>query len=90
MTAVLEALEKAIEKHRTGNFVPPAEVHERVKKLYTWQNVARRTEAVYDTIAQEPYIDLSDRLQRSDHTIQFKGQKKAKVSRHTPNRVYTK
>jgi len=64
MTAVMEALEKAIENHRTGHFVPPAEVHERVKKLYTWQNVARRTEAVYDTIAHEPYIDLSDRLQR--------------------------
>ncbi|KAK2184846.1 hypothetical protein NP493_250g02001 [Ridgeia piscesae] len=62
--AVMEALEKAIENHRTGHFVPPAEVHERVKKLYTWQNVARRTEAVYDTIAHEPYIDLSDRLQR--------------------------
>lgn len=62
--AVMEALETAIEKHRTGNFVPPAEVHERVKKLYTWQNVAKRTEAVYDTIAQEPYTDLSGRLQR--------------------------
>ena len=71
MTAVMEALEKAIENHRTGHFVPPAEVHERVKKLYTWQNVARRTEAVYDTIAHEPYIDLSDRLQRWGHTCQF-------------------
>ena len=64
MAAVIEALETAIEKQRTGNHVPPSEVHERVKKLYTWQNVAKRTEAVYNIIAQAPDIDLSHRLQR--------------------------
>ena len=63
----MEALEVAIENHRTGNVVSPSEVHERVKKLYTWQNVAKRTEAVYNTIAQAPDLDLADRLQRSVH-----------------------
>ena len=43
----MAALEEAITAHRHGDRVPHAEAHNRVKTMYTWQNVAHRTEKVY-------------------------------------------
>lgn len=45
-TDLVRALEEAIQAHRRGDQVPHWEVHERVKAMYTWHNVARRTEQV--------------------------------------------
>ncbi len=44
--ALLEGLEEAIGSHRRGERMPHEEVHRRVKELYTWQDVAERTEKV--------------------------------------------
>ncbi len=40
------ALDDAIEKRLKGDFVDPWEAHNRIENMYTWQNVARRTEKV--------------------------------------------
>lgn len=46
LAALLEGLEDAIRSHRLGERMPHEEVHRRVKELYTWQDVAERTEKV--------------------------------------------
>ncbi|EEC12433.1 phosphatidylinositol biosynthetic protein, putative, partial [Ixodes scapularis] len=61
---LLEGLENAIENHRQGKVVPAAEAHARVAKMYQWENVALRTECVYDAICHEPPLELHRRLDR--------------------------
>uniref|UniRef100_V5HA01 Putative n-acetylglucosaminyltransferase complex n=2 Tax=Ixodes ricinus TaxID=34613 RepID=V5HA01_IXORI len=64
---LLEGLENAIENHRRGKVVPAAEAHARVAKMYQWENVALRTERVYDAICHEPPLELHRRLDRAVH-----------------------
>ena len=40
------ALEQAIKAAGDGDVVSPTTAHERIKKMYTWDKVARRTEMV--------------------------------------------
>lgn len=40
------AVEEAIRAAENGNVVSPTITHERVKKMYTWDKIARRTELV--------------------------------------------
>ena len=60
---LINALDKAVADVRRGNRPDPLLVHKRVEALYTWHNVARRTEAVYDTVALSPEIHFSGRIQ---------------------------
>ena len=64
LSALLEALEKAIAAHRHGDAVPPAEAHKQVKQFYTWQDVAKRTEYIYDSIARDPETDCAQQMRR--------------------------
>lgn len=52
--ALGDALEEAIEAHRQGNRVPHQEMHKRVKSMYTWHNVAKRTEKVPEILDTPP------------------------------------
>ena len=63
--ALSAALEEAIKVSRSGTVLSPQSAHARVKKLYTWQNVARRTEIVYDGIQKDEEIFLTGRIERS-------------------------
>ncbi|XP_037566079.1 phosphatidylinositol N-acetylglucosaminyltransferase subunit A-like isoform X1 [Dermacentor silvarum] len=62
---LLEGLECAIERHRRGDVVPAAEAHARVSRMYQWENVAKRTQRVYDAIDHEPPVSLRQRLDRA-------------------------
>ncbi len=62
--ALTESLEEAIEASVTGNVYSPHDVHERVRKLYTWQDVARRTERVYDSVYRDTEIHLQGRIKK--------------------------
>eukprot|EP01105_Mastigella_eilhardi_P027893 TRINITY_DN8857_c0_g1_i1.p1 TRINITY_DN8857_c0_g1~~TRINITY_DN8857_c0_g1_i1.p1 ORF type:complete len:445 (-),score=125.25 TRINITY_DN8857_c0_g1_i1:43-1341(-) len=42
----------------------PWALHERVKKMYNWFDVAERTEAVYDRVAKLPSLSLLERLKK--------------------------
>lgn len=44
------ALESAVQDARNNRVVPADEAHERIRTMYTWRNVARRTELVSDTL----------------------------------------
>ena len=48
ISSVTTALESAIQRLKNGEFLPPETCHEMIKKMYTWQDIARRTEIVYD------------------------------------------
>ncbi|XP_051938355.1 phosphatidylinositol N-acetylglucosaminyltransferase subunit A isoform X4 [Hippocampus zosterae] len=54
-------LETVIARQRSGSVSTPATVHARVRNLYTWRNVAERTEKVYDRVRGEEWW-LPDRL----------------------------
>ncbi|CAB4023847.1 phosphatidylinositol N-acetylglucosaminyltransferase subunit A-like, partial [Paramuricea clavata] len=58
------ALEQAIKAAGDGDVVSPTTAHERIKKMYTWDKVARRTEMVYDSISNSPISPLEDKLKR--------------------------
>lgn len=40
------ALDNAVQDARDNRFVPPDVAHERIRTMYTWENVARRAEKV--------------------------------------------
>ena len=44
--ALVGALEDAIQAVREGDVVSPEVAHQRIASMYTWDNVARRTEKV--------------------------------------------
>ncbi|XP_052212714.1 phosphatidylinositol N-acetylglucosaminyltransferase subunit A-like isoform X2 [Dreissena polymorpha] len=61
---LVEKLEEAICDCRRGNVMPPMEAHNRIQNMYTWPNVARRTEVVYDMVSQMPHRELKSRISR--------------------------
>lgn len=67
-SSIFAALEKAIIKTRSGDVTPAWDVHNRVKDLYTWQDIAVRTEVVYDSVAQEEEIHFQGRIKEYVNT----------------------
>ncbi|XP_056415157.1 phosphatidylinositol N-acetylglucosaminyltransferase subunit A [Hyla sarda] len=57
-------LESAIDKLRKGKLLSPDAIHNTVKTFYTWRNVAERTEKVYDRVATETVLPMTERLER--------------------------
>ncbi|KAG7467449.1 hypothetical protein MATL_G00153940 [Megalops atlanticus] len=64
VSSLCEGLEMVIARQRAGTVPPPATIHSRVRTLYTWRNVAERTEKVYDRVAKETVQPLHRRLHR--------------------------
>lgn len=62
--ALCTGLESVIEQQRSGTVPSPASIHARVRNLYTWKNVAERTEKVYDRVAEEEVLPLDRRIHR--------------------------
>ncbi|XP_059835734.1 phosphatidylinositol N-acetylglucosaminyltransferase subunit A [Hypanus sabinus] len=62
--SLCEGLEVAITRQRLGKLPPVERVHNRVKNLYTWRNVAERTEKIYDRVAKEGVLPMNQRLYR--------------------------
>ena len=51
--ALVHSLEVTIEALKQGNILPPHVAHERIKRMYSWDNVAMRTEKVSNFFATE-------------------------------------
>ncbi|XP_067265908.1 phosphatidylinositol N-acetylglucosaminyltransferase subunit A [Chanodichthys erythropterus] len=62
--SLCDGLEAVIARIRTGNVASPATIHRKVRTLYTWRNVAERTEKVYNRVCRESVLPLSARLHR--------------------------
>jgi phosphatidylinositol glycan class A protein len=58
---LIEKLTLAISKVKT---VDPYKMYEHVKTMYTWDDVAERTERVYNKIIREEKWPLIERLRR--------------------------
>jgi len=62
--ALTEAVSSAILDCLNGSAVDPFEAHECVRQLYTWQDVAVRTERVYNLVSTVEELSLVDHLYR--------------------------
>ncbi|XP_062313095.1 phosphatidylinositol N-acetylglucosaminyltransferase subunit A [Osmerus eperlanus] len=62
--SLCEGLESVIARQRAGTVPSPASIHARVGTLYTWRNVAERTEKVYDKVVGQEVLPLDRRLFR--------------------------
>ncbi|KAJ4433860.1 hypothetical protein ANN_16173 [Periplaneta americana] len=60
--SLLLGLETALANLRSGNVVHPWDCHHRVASLYNWMDVARRTETVYNRVADEKSKTLGSQL----------------------------
>lgn len=62
---LMKNLELAIKKFKSGKIIDPMEMHENVKSMYNWHDVAQRTEVVYDRAMEIPApTDLKSKLLR--------------------------
>lgn len=62
---LIDKIEFAIARVKSGGCMDPEEMHSKIKNMYNWRDVARRTEIVYDRVAQyEPPKDLVEILAR--------------------------
>lgn len=61
---ITRALTKAIHALRAGRYQSRLEAHERVKDMYSWSDVAERTENVYNRVINNPHRSTYDRLER--------------------------
>jgi phosphatidylinositol glycan class A protein len=50
VTDLIEKIKFAIKRHKTGNIINPIEMHDKIKNMYNWRDVAKRTELVYNGI----------------------------------------
>uniref|UniRef100_A0A8H7XMR0 Glycosyl transferase family 1 domain-containing protein n=1 Tax=Psilocybe cubensis TaxID=181762 RepID=A0A8H7XMR0_PSICU len=69
---VIRAISEAIEIIQNGRH-DPIQAHERIKQFYNWEDVAERTEKVYDTVLKTPQIDLMERIHRTMDIGPFAG-----------------
>jgi phosphatidylinositol glycan class A protein len=60
---IIEKLTEAIVLIKSKE-IDPFQVHNEVKLMYDWDNVAARTEVVYRTVHRKPNLPLLDRLQK--------------------------
>lgn len=60
---VIRALTNAIKKIKLGTHNPYAS-HERLRKMYSWQDVAERTIKVYDKAMDREELSMFDRMDR--------------------------
>ena len=45
-------VEYAIERIRSGNRIDSLKMHNEIKNMYNWRDVAKRTEVVYNMVSQ--------------------------------------
>ena len=58
-------LEVSIKKLKSGNAINQMDMHESMKHMYNWRDVARRTEKVYNLVMKiDSPKDLRSKLQR--------------------------
>jgi len=49
---LLIKLEEAINRHKSGNSIDPINMHNQIKEMYDWRDIARRTEIVYEHVME--------------------------------------
>ncbi|XP_062391269.1 phosphatidylinositol N-acetylglucosaminyltransferase subunit A [Sardina pilchardus] len=62
--SLCDGLEMAIARQQAGEVPSPETIHKQVRTLYTWRNVADRTEKVYNGVAGQEVLSLDRRVLR--------------------------
>lgn len=62
--SLCDGLETAIARQRAGTVPTPETIHKQVRTLYTWRNVADRTEKVYNHAVEQEVLSLDRRILR--------------------------
>lgn len=62
--AIIIGLNEAISRYKTGKFADRQETHKRVKSMYFWPEIGRRTENVYLEVLKIAPVSRSTRLWR--------------------------
>lgn len=57
--SLMSGLELAIERHKNGSRIDPFNSHDKVKNMYNWRNVAKRTERVYNSVTNSNTKNVS-------------------------------
>lgn len=60
--SLVMGLEEAIHAYNTDNVLCPYECHKRVKDMYNWVDIARRTEVVYDRASEQVIQPIGKQL----------------------------
>ncbi|KAG6810562.1 hypothetical protein H0H92_011316 [Tricholoma furcatifolium] len=60
---VFRAMSEAIGIVAAGKH-DPQQAHERIRTFYNWEDIAVRTEKVYDAVMKSPQMELMERMQR--------------------------
>lgn len=64
LPSLLIGLEKAISRVTNNTTLDPHDIHKRVKSLYNWIDVAKRTTFVYNKVAEESVKSLGLQLRQ--------------------------
>ena len=68
VTDLIEKIKFAIKRHKSGDIIDPIVMHEKIKTMYNWRDVARRTEIVYNRIkptnSESSSISLIDKIHK--------------------------
>ena len=60
---LVESVFRAVARQQGRNALDPHEAHQRVKKMYSWDRVARQTELAYDQIKEHDKLDFVERME---------------------------
>jgi len=63
---LIRAVLEAVDRSTAEDAADPWAQHERVRKMYSWANVAKRTDAVYRMVMQQGDLPLVERFRRWD------------------------
>ena len=63
-TALAKEVEHAIKDRLENRCLSPDEMHNQIRNLYSWHDVASRTHAVYDKVMLTPVPDTAQRLDK--------------------------
>ncbi|KIM42220.1 glycosyltransferase family 4 protein [Hebeloma cylindrosporum] len=69
---VIRAISEAVKIIQNGKH-DPLQAHERIKTFYSWEEVATRTEKVYDTVLRSKQMGLMERIERTMDLGPFAG-----------------
>lgn len=61
---LVNALVHAIDDKSNNKVVPPIEAHSRIMGYYQWDDIAKRTQCVYDEAMKDPFEPLGVRLRK--------------------------
>ncbi|KAI1291785.1 Phosphatidylinositol N-acetylglucosaminyltransferase subunit A [Halotydeus destructor] len=62
VSSIVAALEHAITDKIKKRVIGPFEAHKRISKYYQWDDIARRTQLVYDSVMSKPVDEVGLRL----------------------------